>query len=305
MALAEMPAANLALISVPGDYAAAEAMKALAARPGRHAVQRQRHASRTSSRSSATRASTTSWSWGPTAARRSSTASRSASPTSCGAATIGARRRLRHRHCRKSPAGSTSSGQGVSQALGTGGHDLTERHRRHLDAARAATRSRPIPATRVIVLVSKPPAAGGRGGGAGRGRGRRQAGRGHLPRRRPRARSQARACTVPRPSRRPPTWPSRSRRRPAPPDADDDLRWRRRSASARSRMAPSSVRARALLRRHVLLRGAAASQRARLGQRLATRRSSRHAALADVGTAGATRSSTWATTSSPAAARTR
>ena len=41
-ALREQPGTTVAVISVPGDYAALEAHKALAARPGRPAVQRQR-----------------------------------------------------------------------------------------------------------------------------------------------------------------------------------------------------------------------------------------------------------------------
>ena len=76
-------------------------------------------------------------------------------------------------------------GSGVSQALGTGGHDLSRRHRRHLDAARAALRSTTIRSTTVIVLVSKPPSERGRRGRARRGARHDHTGRRHLPRRRP------------------------------------------------------------------------------------------------------------------------
>ena len=74
-----------------------------AARPQRDAVQRQRLARATRSRSSATRARTISWSWGRTAARRSSAACRSALPTWCGAARS-ARSRRPAPACSRSPA---------------------------------------------------------------------------------------------------------------------------------------------------------------------------------------------------------
>ena len=93
LGLERAPEADLALISVPGDYAAAEAMKALALGPRRDAVLRQRHPRRRARRSRRTRATRTASSWGPTAARPSSTACRWASPTSCGAATSVSSRR--------------------------------------------------------------------------------------------------------------------------------------------------------------------------------------------------------------------
>ena len=74
-------------------------------------------------------------------------------------------------------------GKGVSQAIGTGGHDLhaavggiTMQH--GLDALAAD------PATRVIVLISKPPRTGGRRAGPCAGPARGQAGGRQFPRRR-------------------------------------------------------------------------------------------------------------------------
>ena len=80
MAVAKDPAHNFALISVPGDYAAAEAMKAL--RLGMDVMLFSDNVPPESELAlKHTRANTISWSWGRIAARPSSTASPSASPT--------------------------------------------------------------------------------------------------------------------------------------------------------------------------------------------------------------------------------
>ena len=195
MALTESPGANLALISTPGDYAAAEAMKALRLGLQRHAVQRQRRDRGRDRAQALRRASTTSWSWGRTAARRSSTASRSASPTSVRRGEIGVVARVRHR---------AAGGHLPDRPLGRG-HLAGDRHRRprperadrrHHDARRACTRSRPTPAPGSIVLISKPPAPEIAASGAGCRRSGRQAGRGQLPRRRPEHGRGGRTCTA-------------------------------------------------------------------------------------------------------------
>ena len=133
-------------------------MKALRARPGRHAVHRQRRPSKRSWRSSVyARRARPDGDGTRTAAPRSSTASRSASPTSCGAAPSASSAH---------PAPGTQEvtgrihqlGAGVSQALGTGG----PRPRARPSAASRCCTGWPRwptdPATQVIVLVSKPPA---------------------------------------------------------------------------------------------------------------------------------------------------
>ena len=73
-------------------------------------------------------------------------------------------------------------GSGVSQALGTGGHDLSENDRRDLDAAAGWRALDADPATKVIVLVSKPPAPEVAKRVLGCGGSQRQAGGGDLPR---------------------------------------------------------------------------------------------------------------------------
>ena len=156
MALAVAPGANLALISTPGEYAAAEAMKAL--RLGLHvmlfsdnvaledevALKRVRPRARPDGDGARLRHRDRQRR--PARLRQR----RAARPHRRG-------RRVRHRHCRRSRSLIDRSGSGVSQALGTGGHDLH-------DAIGGITMLQGLaalaadPATKVIVLVSKPPA---------------------------------------------------------------------------------------------------------------------------------------------------
>jgi succinyl-CoA synthetase alpha subunit len=151
----QSPDADLALISVPGDYAAAEALKALAL--GLHVMLflRQRVA--------------------PTRARDQDRRARQdllVMGPDCGTAIVngvplGFANVVRRGDIGLVAASGTglqevtcrihNLGGGISQALGTGGRDLKERDRRHHDAARARALAADR-ATRVIVLISKPPA---------------------------------------------------------------------------------------------------------------------------------------------------
>ena len=131
------------------------------------------------------------------------------------------------------------------------------------------------PGTKVIVLVSKPPAAEVAEQVLGRGRRDRQAGRRDLPRRRTRRRCSARASSRRPASPRPPTWRSRSPRASTPHAGADRDRRTARSRSreaARGDGAEPAVRARHLLRRDVLLRGAADPAATRASRPRRTRR---------------------------------
>ena len=175
-------------------------------------------------------------------------------------------------------------GSGISQALGTGGHDLSRSHRRHLDAARACTRSNAIPTPRssswspsrrrrpwprrvldaargeatpvVVIFLGADPASfsddGVHGASYAGRRGRHGGGAGlGTARRAGRAR--------PRPGS-----PRQARRRRAAHGAEPALRPRH------------------LLRRHVLLRGAAHRARRRASAPGPTRRSRATRLLDDI-----------------------
>ena len=151
-----MPAANLALISTPGDYAAAEAMKALRLGlnvmlfsdnvPVEDEIALKRYA----------RAHDLIV-MGP----------------DCGTAIIGGIPLGFANAVRRGDIGVVGAsgtglqqvtclidrlGGGISQAIGTGGHDLSPRCRRHHACCRALPALAKDPATKTIVLISKPPA---------------------------------------------------------------------------------------------------------------------------------------------------
>jgi FdrA protein len=156
MAVTRDPAANFALVSVPGSYAAAEAMKAL--RLGMSVMifsdnvpQQQELALKTYAAQHALMV------MGP----------------DCGTAIVNGLPLGFANVVRRGPIGVVGAsgtglqevtsrihnlGSGISQALGTGGHDLSEAigGLSMLTGLRALDRD---PATRVIVLVSKPPAS--------------------------------------------------------------------------------------------------------------------------------------------------
>ena len=155
MAVASDPAHNFALISVPGDYAAAEAMKAL--RLGMDVMLFSDNVPPESELALKTYARDHDLMvMGP----------------DCGTAIVNGVPLGFANVVRRGPIGVVGAsgtgtqevtvrihqlGSGVSQALGTGGHDLVDSDRRHLDAARACGARRGS-GTKVIVLVSKPPA---------------------------------------------------------------------------------------------------------------------------------------------------
>ncbi len=183
MAVTKDPALNLALVSVPGDYAAAEAMKAL--RLGLDVMIFSDNVT-------------------PEAELALKQYAREVDlmvmGPDCGTSIVNGIPLGFANVVRRGPIGVVGAsgtgtqevtvrvhqnGSGISQALGTGGHDLA-------DAIGGISMLHGLaaldgdPGTSVIVLVSKPPVAGrGRQGALGR-RGQRQAGRRHLPRRRPR-----------------------------------------------------------------------------------------------------------------------
>ena len=181
MAVARDPSLNLALISVPGDYAAAEAMKAL--RLGMDVMLFSDNVPVESELALKLYARERDLMvMGP----------------DCGTAIVGGVPLGFANVVRRGAIGVVGAsgtgtqevtarihqlGQGVSHALGTGGHDLSAKiggiSMLHGFAALDAD-----PATRVIVLVSKPPALGGRRARAFRRGAERQAGRRHFPRRR-------------------------------------------------------------------------------------------------------------------------
>ena len=156
MGLAESPGANFALISMPGDYAAAEAMKALQLGLQRHAVQRQRADRRRGRAEAHARARATCIVMGP----------------DCGTAIIdgvplGFANVVRRGDIGVVAASGTGLqqvtclvdrlGEGISQAIGTGGHDLS-REVGGITMLQGLAALAADAATRVIVLISKPPA---------------------------------------------------------------------------------------------------------------------------------------------------
>ena len=257
------PDADLALISVPGDYAAAEAMKALSL--GLHVMLFSDNVPVADERAIKTYAREHDLLvMGP----------------DCGTAIVngvplGFANVVRRGDIGLVAASGTglqevtcrihNLGGGVSQALGTGGRDLKEEIG-GITMLQGLARARRRPATRVIVLISKPPSpAIARQIERCRRRGR-QAGRRAFPRRdaatpaapassRPRRCAHAADVAVALARGEAPPRGHR-RRRPAAAIAAVDERV--------AEMAPAQTcGARALHRRHVLLRGAARVPRAR------------------------------------------
>ena len=299
------PDADLALISVPGDYAAAEAMKALAL--GLHVMLFSDNVrSPTSARSRRTRANADLLVMGP----------------DCGTAIVngvplGFANVVRRGDIGLVAASGTglqevtcrihNLGGGVSQALGTGGRDLKEEIG-GITMLQGLAALAADPRTRVIVLISKPPCAGDRApdldAAAAAGKPVVVHFLGAAPRRSLRpglvaatfvaARGRRRRGAGPR--RRAPT--AEPRRRAAGDRRRRRLgraRWRRRRRGAR-----------ALHRRHVLLRGAARVHRARPARAAPMRRRTGAAVRRPRRRATtATCSSTWATTTTRAGGRIR
>ena len=154
---AQLAGANVALISVPGEYAALEAHRALTAGHARLPLLRPR-LRRGRGRAQAPRRGARAARHGPGLRHRDARArSGSASPTSCARARSGsspppARARRRPRSC------STAPGVGVSQIIGVGGRDLSADGRRdHVPRGDADARRRRRRPTRCC-CVSKPPA---------------------------------------------------------------------------------------------------------------------------------------------------
>ena len=180
MALQEAVSANLALISTPGDYAAAEAMKAL--RLGLNVMLFSDNVSLDDEIA---------------LKRYARSHELLVMGPDCGTAIIGGVPLGFANVVRRGAIGAIAAsgtglqqvtclidrwGEGISQAIGTGGHDLRAEvggitMLQGLEALAAD------PATRVIVLISKPPHPDGRGAGPGRRGASRQADRGELSRR--------------------------------------------------------------------------------------------------------------------------
>ena len=191
MALQEAATANLALISTPGDYAAAEAMKAL--RLGLNVMLFSDNVALDDEIA---------------LKRYARSHELLVMGPDCGTAIIGGVPLGFANVVRRGEIGAIAAsgtglqqvtclidrwGQGISQAIGTGGHDLRAEvggitMLQGLDALAAD------PATRVIVLISKPPHPDGRGAGPGRRVPSRQADRGELSRRGSRTRCGERTC---------------------------------------------------------------------------------------------------------------
>ena len=156
-AAAGLGGANVALISVPGEYAALEAHRALTPRAARLPVLRPRGVDRRGRAQAPRRASAGCSSWARAAARRCSAASASASPTSCrpGPSASSPRRapaRRRPRACSTPPASAcrrSSASAAATCRREVGGLMFRAGH------ARCSPRD---DATETLLLVSKPPA---------------------------------------------------------------------------------------------------------------------------------------------------
>ncbi len=166
-------------------------------------------------------------------------------------------------------------GSGVSQALGTGGHDLAKTIGGISMLHGLAALDDGLRHTEVIVLVSKPPApevAAARCWPRPRRAPSRWSSSSSAP---TRLRSRATASTARRTSRRRPTWRWRSptgASRPAAPItlSERDAANARRAGASDG--AEPALRARHLFRRHLLLRGAAHPRGARASRPSPTRR---------------------------------
>ena len=305
MAVAQDPAHNFALISVPGDYAAAEAMKAL--RLGMDVMLFSDNVPPESELALKLYAQQHDLMvMGP----------------DCGTAIVNGVPLGFANVIRRGPIGVVGAsgtgtqevtvrihqlGSGVSQALGTGGHDLAAAIGgiSMLHGLKALDED---PATNVIVLVSKPPApevAAGR------------------PRARPKpARSRwSSSSSAPTPTRSRATGVhgaaylaqaadmavalAKGEKPERKPIALSERRAAKDQGSVAGHGAGPALRARHLLGRHVLLRGAADSRRGRHPGVLQRADRGQPQARERSGRVWKTRSSTWVTTSSPRAARTR
>ena len=128
-------------------------------------------------------------------------------------------------------------GSGVSQALGTGGHDLSDAHRRHLDAARAAAaRRRPRHRGRRARVQAARPNGWPRPCST-QARRDEHPGRRDLPRRRPGGRSATTRSVASAPSPTPPTWRWPSAAGQPAPDLERQSVTPRRGRSSTTRRA--------------------------------------------------------------------